>query len=159
MSPTLEKGDVVLINKARYSLKIPLTSYSFFTHNSPSRGDVIAFNSMDDPETENDESKLSLVKRVVGIEGDRVKMEGAHLYLNGQSQQEVFATWQHGGIHDFDELEIPDGKLFTLGDNRDLSKDSRFSNPPYINTSQVIGKVFFLTENLKDPDRDPNVIK
>lgn len=77
MVPTLMVGDHIFVNKFIYGLRIPLTKIHFFDYKKPKRGDVIVFI------YPSDESK-DYIKRVVGLPGDVVKVEGNKLYINGE---------------------------------------------------------------------------
>jgi signal peptidase I len=105
MRPTLEEGDRVLISRLTYHFR------------DPARGDVIVFHSPMD-------STEDLVKRIVAIPGDRVAVTEGKLYVNGEAQTEPYLLEQrtNDGLL---EMEIPDGYVFVLGDNRNNSTDSR----------------------------------
>lgn len=82
MIPTLLVGDHLLVNKFIYGTKIPLTDKIIFPVENIKRGDVIVFTY---PNTEHDPSKNGIyyIKRVVGLPGDRIDIEGRELYVNG----------------------------------------------------------------------------
>ena len=75
MRPTLLEGDVVLVNRTAYDLKIPLTDVSIARMGEPRRGDVVTFSSPRDGER--------LIKRIVGLPGDMLEMRDEVLYVNG----------------------------------------------------------------------------
>jgi len=83
MIPTLLVGDHLLVNKFIYGTKIPFTDKVFFPIEKIKRGDVIVFTY---PNTEHDPSKNGIyyIKRVVGIPGDRIDLDGRQLVINGQ---------------------------------------------------------------------------
>ncbi len=83
MIPTLLVGDHLLVNKFIYGTKIPLTDKIVFPIEEIKRGDVIVFTY---PNTEHDPSKNGIyyIKRVVGLPGDRIDIEGRELYINGE---------------------------------------------------------------------------
>ncbi|PIR17895.1 MAG: signal peptidase I [Deltaproteobacteria bacterium CG11_big_fil_rev_8_21_14_0_20_49_13] len=76
MVPTLMIGDHIFVNKFIYGLRPPFTKKHFFQFRTPERGEVIVFIY---PE---DESK-DFIKRVIGLPGDKVKVEGTDVYVNG----------------------------------------------------------------------------
>ena len=76
MRPVLSDGDQIIINKLAYDITIPLTHKSIHKFNDPKRGDIIVF----DSEVEN----LRMVKRVMGVPGDKLKIENNILYINGE---------------------------------------------------------------------------
>ena len=77
MLPTIKEGDRIAVNKLAYDVRIPFANYSLYQHSSPERGDIIVFNSR--------AANIRLVKRVIGIPGDTVKLSNNHLTLNGQA--------------------------------------------------------------------------
>lgn len=83
MIPTLLVGDHLLVNKFIYGTKIPFTDKVIFPIEKIKRGDVIVFTY---PNTEHDPSKNGIyyIKRVVGISGDRIDLDGRQLVINGQ---------------------------------------------------------------------------
>lgn len=83
MIPTLLVGDHLLVNKFIYGTKIPFTDKVIFPIEKIKRGDVIVFTY---PNTEHDPSKNGIyyIKRVVGVPGDRIDLDGRQLVINGQ---------------------------------------------------------------------------
>jgi len=152
MEPALEIGDHFIVNKLSYGLKLPFSSKTLFNYSSPGRGDIVVFSLPDDP-------NRTYVKRVVAIEGDEVGVQGIHLYINGKRQEEERIRWLRGGVHDFNSIKVPKGHIFLLGDNRDMSRDSRFWNPPYLETSQVLGKAVIIFWNSNNLDRIFNIVR
>jgi signal peptidase I len=75
MRPTLLEGDVVFVNRVAYDLKVPLTDVSLARVGEPERGDVVTFHSPRDGER--------LIKRIVGLPGDRLEMRDEVLFVNG----------------------------------------------------------------------------
>jgi signal peptidase I len=76
MIPTLLIHDNILVNKFAYSLRVPFTNRPIFSWAEPSRGDVIVFKSVD-------EEGIFLVKRVIGLPGDEVRLgDGGRLFIN-----------------------------------------------------------------------------
>lgn len=149
MRPSLLEGDVVLVNRLAYDLKLPLTDLSLLPLGEPQRGEVLTFSSPHDG--------TRLIKRLVGLPGDVLALRGEQLWLNGQlvastdpqwtmsslgdeaqwparEQQEALPGWAHpvqylAGVTpgpDFGPIQVPPGHYFFLGDNRHNSADSRF---------------------------------
>lgn len=149
MRPTLLEGDVVLVNRLAYDLKLPLTDVVLLPLGEPRRGDVVTLSSP--------AGGTRLIKRIVGLPGDRIEMRGDRLILNGEpvayhNAHKRGETLTPGWVVDavratenldghehavqfmpglnakrsFAEVTVPVGEYFLLGDNRDNSEDSRF---------------------------------
>jgi signal peptidase I len=106
MVPTLLVGDRVFVNKFIYR----------FTE--PERGDVVVFESVNGGEED-------LIKRVVGVAGDRVRVVNGVLSVNEEPQNEPYLN---RGIPDgsfFGPTRLSEGEVFVMGDNRANSADSR----------------------------------
>ncbi len=77
MKPTILEGDRVLVNKLAYDLKVPFTTWHLAQWSDPQRGDIVVFYSPYDGRR--------LVKRVVGLPGDRIELRQDRLFLNGKA--------------------------------------------------------------------------
>jgi signal peptidase I len=82
MLPTIQLGDYIIVSKSTYSLRIPMTSYSVWTYNTPKRGDIVIFEHPNP--TKNEEKGMTLIKRVVAVEGDSLSIQSKVLQINGQ---------------------------------------------------------------------------
>jgi signal peptidase I len=135
MEPTIEVGDRIFVNKLAYDLKVPFTTWRVSTWAHPERGDVVVLYSPLDGKR--------LVKRVVGLPGDRLEVRDHRLILNGravpyhaaaESLEETLGDRSHavradsrGGPAAFHgPLVVPEGQYFVMGDWRGNSLDSRF---------------------------------
>jgi len=78
MKPTLLVGDLILVNKFHYGVRLPVINKKIVAINDPQRGDVMVFRYPQDPSTD-------YIKRVVGLPGDEVSFRGQRLYLNGKA--------------------------------------------------------------------------
>jgi signal peptidase I len=110
MIPTLEIGDRVLVNKFIYR----------FTE--PNRGDIIVFESVDNPDED-------LIKRVVALPGDTVAVRRGHLLLNGERQREPYLNKKLPDRSFYAKTKVRKGHVFVMGDNRGNSADSRVFGP------------------------------
>lgn len=143
MVPTLEIGDRVLVNKFIYR----------FTE--PERGDVVVFktpegvdNSVDgNPIARligwfqgNRDERQDLIKRVVGLPGDTVAVRNGNLLVNGERQNEPYLNDELPDQSFFQQTQVPQGKVFVMGDNRTNSRDSRFIGP--IPKENIEGEAF-----------------
>ncbi len=134
MEDTLLIGDHLLVNKFIYGTQIPLTDKRILKIRDPGRGDVIVF---EFPLDTLDKSlsfwqKKDFIKRIVGLPGDKVKMENQVVFVNGSPYKIPNEIHKGSGsdsspmIFNFDELTVPANSYFVMGDNRDRSSDSRF---------------------------------
>ena len=122
---TLEEGDYLIINRM---------SYKF---GEPKRGDIIVFES---DLQQDDGTNKDLVKRVIGVSGDTIKIKDSKVYVNGKELNEPYI---HDEITEGDiDTVVPENSVFVLGDNREISLDSRYEQVGFINESDILGKVF-----------------
>ena len=143
MQNTLLIGDYILVNKFIYGVKIPFTDVTVIPVKKPRRGDIIVFRFPED-------TSKDFIKRVVAVGGDTVEIKGKQVFVNGERQTGDFelhtdsAIWpQWNGPRDnFPPTQVPEGKLFVMGDNRDHSNDSRFWG--FVDLKAVRGKAFMI---------------
>jgi signal peptidase I len=109
----------------------------YYDSGPPSRQDVIVFKKDD----------LFVVKRVVGVAGDSVQGTDGVIRVNGALLDEPYV--QHTGqppfwMNNFGPFPVPEGTLFVLGDNRDVSLDSRSEKYGSVTVSSVIGRPLYV---------------
>ena len=126
MVPTLEIGDRVLVNKFVYRFS------------DPQRGDIIVFRSVA-------EGGVDLIKRVVGLPGDKVELLHGRVFLNGQRQNEPYVVNKpcvsgRPKTCSYGPVTVPEGHYFVMGDNRANSEDSRFIGP--VPKKTIVGEAF-----------------
>jgi signal peptidase I len=126
MAKTLNDKDVILINRLSY------------LRSEPKRNDVIVFNQG------SNEHSYNNVKRVIGVPGDTVEIINGRVYINGEKFEEAIDTEEMkvSGLAD-SPIELQENEFFVLGDNRNSSEDSRFSNIGSVVRGDIIGKAFF----------------
>ena len=117
MEPTIRPGDRIVLMKT----------------GSIKKSDIIIFKSPEDTET-------YLVKRVIGLPGDVVEIAGGQLYLNGKPMDEPYLK-ESFIVYKYDLAQVPSGKLFVLGDNRNNSDDSTVWG--FLPAENIRGKVIF----------------
>ncbi|HEY2493856.1 MAG TPA: signal peptidase I [Paenibacillus sp.] len=127
MQPTLVENERLFVNKI------------VFDFTTPKHGDVIVLR---DP-SEGEGKKEFLVKRIIGVPGDKIEVKAHKLYVNSQLQQENYTDIEIQDA-DFDTIELDEGHYFVMGDNRHLgaSKDSRAFGT--VKESGIVGRVEFI---------------
>jgi signal peptidase I len=119
MEPTLFPGDRVLVDKRAYGLRIPFTLVRLTTGDRPARGDVVIFDAPDDG--------TRLIKRIVAVGGDLLEVRDGHAYVNGRRETlPASLELRRGGGPDVAPVRVPGGHVFTMGDFRGNSRDSRW---------------------------------
>lgn len=159
MKPNIVEGDRIAVNKLAYGLKLPFTRWTVLEWAKPKRGEVIVFWSPAD--------EKRYVKRVIGLPGDTIEVQGQRLLVNGQ--QADYQELAHRGIQvmreslqgkgwpiglsdpqpaagAFGPVEVPDGGLFVMGDHRDRSLDSREFG--FVESERVIGRAIAVAISL-----------
>lgn len=119
MTPTLSDGDIVVsVKGGEYS-----------------RGDVVAFWF----------NNKILVKRVVALPGEWVDIaEDGTVSVNGRPLEEPYLTEKALGECDLElPYQVPDGRLFVMGDHRSTSQDSRSSAVGYVSEEMLVGRLVF----------------
>lgn len=141
MEPTLRPGDRVFVDMSAYGLRIPYTETVLVERGRPRRGDVVLLPS---PTTGD-----RLIKRVVGVGGDRVTLQGGLLSIDGVpargadgrseriGAQAVPLGLAYGGGPDVDVV-VPAGHVLVVGDNRGNSVDGRMFG--FVRESAVYAK-------------------
>lgn len=128
MMPALTDQERIFINKFTYR----------FGLGEIERGDTVVF------WYPQDVSK-SYIKRVIGVPGDRIRVDGGQVYVNGAALAENYvppderdySSWREG-----QEQIVPAGKYFVLGDHRNQSSDSRMWG--YVPRENIYGKAVFV---------------
>lgn len=168
MEPTLLVGDFLLLDRQavtpNHELLMPPSGVD--------RGDIVVFHDpIDDP-------SVHLVKRVIGVPGDRVRMAKDKVYINGQPLAEGYAVYRQSepdayrddfpDLQTMDarvdsgwwikmrhlvqdgELTVPPGSYFVLGDNRNDSDDSRYWG--FVPRKYMVGKPILVYFSWRQPD-------
>lgn len=123
MEPTLHDGERLIVNKFIYRFRPPRT------------GDIIVFKYPGDP-------SKKFIKRVIGEPGDSVWIENATVYVNNRPLDEPYILEEMDS--DFERVTVPQDTIFVLGDNRNGSRDSRYSDVGFVPLKNVVGKAIFV---------------
>ena len=181
MLDTVQIGDHLLVNKFLYGIKIPFTDRILIPIKDPRHGDVIVFRypvtlTADDIKwfQENqgrlpDDVDVDYIKRVIGLPGDRIRIEQKQVWRNGELLNEPYVQHRDPFIQqqvcdpppaetpsylefranprafcrdNVREFTVPQDKYFVMGDNRDASADSRFWG--FVDRGAIKGKAFLV---------------
>lgn len=155
MIPTLQIGDRILVSKLSYGFRLPFYEPFVHQYGSPLRGDVIVFTRPDEVGTQEDESSINLIKRVVALENETIEVRDAKVYIDGKELSEPYARWTNGAPAEgnFGPAKVPPGNVFMMGDNRDHSRDSRYWENPFLETWRVKGRALLVYWNFNSLNR------
>jgi len=162
MENTLLIGDFLFVNKALYGAEVPFVGARLPAFREPERLDVVVFDSVEEP-------GVNVVKRVVGMPGDTLSMEGNVVHVNGYALDEPYAirsgaeadqehpqmrSWQvkyllgrpresyRPRLQNWGPLVVPPDSFFVMGDNRDNSYDSRYWG--FLGRDRIRGRPLFI---------------
>jgi signal peptidase I len=129
MEPTLGKGDRVLVNKLSYDV------------HDVNRGDIIVFELP--PDKVGPDGIKDLIKRVVGLPGDVIESRDGEVYIDDELLDEPYlpdgTTTANPPI---ERQTVPEDHVFVMGDNRNNSMDSRYTNRGPIPIDTIVGRAF-----------------
>ncbi len=173
MESTLLVGDFLLVNKQTAPTNPAGSSDGLLPSSAIHRGDIVVFH---DPV----DATLHLVKRVIGLPGDRLRLHSGRVFINGHPLNEPYAIYRPSppdnfrdnfprlqsadpeidshwwirmrGLIDNGELIIPTGNYFVMGDNRNDSEDSRYWG--FVPHEAIVGKPLIIYFSLQQHDTD-----
>lgn len=125
MEPTLQENNYIFLSRQAYTL-----------FGEPEYEDIVVFHS--DLKTVDGKEK-SLVKRIIGLPGDTISISDGIVYRNGEALEESY-TKDGYTASEMDEIIVPEGMVFAMGDNRQNSIDSRDPSVGCVAIDKVIGK-------------------
>lgn len=146
MVPTLKPQDKIFVSKITYGPNIPFSSWRIPGFRKPNRGDVIVF------VPPHEVGKFWLVrkpyiKRLIGLEGEKVLIKDGNIYINGKiivdpaiARNYYYNQGEYGGENE--EITVPQGKYFFMGDNSMSSLDSRYWG--FADEKDIIGKAILI---------------
>ena len=146
MEPNLLVGDHLIVNKMEFAPAATGLDRALMPRRDIRRGDIIVFKSPEEPERD-------LIKRVVGLPGDRLELHRKKIAINGRLLDEPFVQFlvppSTDGPPRTDDLReeygpvtVPAHQYFMMGDNRDNSQDSRYWG--FLPESYVKGHALFI---------------
>ena len=106
----------------------------YYLRHEPERGDIIVFDYPDDP-------NILYIKRVIGVPGDHIEINGGKVYINGEVLEEPYLNVTTEG--EWGPYDVPADSYFMLGDNRNDSADSRYWHNTFLTKEGIVGKAIF----------------
>lgn len=128
MLDTLTDGEVMLVDRTAYAFK------------SPERGDIVLCYYPDEYYASQELAYATRVKRVIAVAGDTIETVDGEVYVNGERLDEPYLTPDRIGGQNIYRQTIPADCVYVLGDNRAVSRDSRYETVGPIPLCRVIGK-------------------
>ncbi|MGC2246207.1 MAG: signal peptidase I [Terriglobales bacterium] len=122
MMPGLEDQERIFVNKFVYRWE-PIQ-----------RGDIVVFRYPRD-------TTKSYIKRVIGVAGDRIRIENGQVFVNDEALDEDYVPSEYADARSYPEVTVPANSYFVLGDHRTMSNDSRDFGP--VNERYIYGKAVF----------------
>ncbi len=127
MSPTLESGEEILVNRFQYKIF------------SPKQNDLIVFL------PNGNEKSHYYIKRVIAEPGDKVQIKDGAVYVNGKKFEEKVAVANiENALLAENEITVGEDEYFVLGDNRNNSEDSRYASIGNVKKEYIVGKAWFV---------------
>ncbi|MCX5705805.1 MAG: signal peptidase I [Candidatus Omnitrophica bacterium] len=140
MRQTLIEGDLILVNKFIYGVRVPFTDLRFPALAEPRRGEVIVFIFPGD-------RKKDFIKRLVGLPGDVIEIKSGTIFVNDKPMvTPEFSQRYYYNKGDYAELNkkitVPKDCYFVLGDNSASSMDSRYWG--FVSRKDLLGKAMVI---------------
>ena len=123
MKPTLQHEERLVVNKFIYRVR------------EPQKGEIVIFRYPRDPSRD-------FIKRVIATAGDTIEIKEGRVYVNDQLQREDFILEKTRS--EYPKATVPEGTIFVMGDNRNNSEDSRFSDVGFVPLDLVKGKAILI---------------
>ena len=134
MEPTILPGEKIIVDT------------HYYREHNPERGDLLAFRTKDGFYT---------IKRIIAVGRDTIEEKDRQILVNGTTLKEPYT--QHTSLpgsnpdlDNFDSVFVPEGNYFVIGDNRDISLDSRSSGYGFVARDSIVGKALYVYPEPKD---------
>ena len=149
MESTLQDKDNILVEKLSYRFGDPkrfdiVIFYHFFDDEFAEDGEKVVHDKTDE------ESYDFYVKRIIGLPGETVQIVGETIYINGEPLEENYGKdpITYEGVAE-EPIKLGEDEYFVLGDNREVSQDSRYEEVGNIKKDLIVGKAWLRLYPLK----------
>ena len=130
MEKTIMTGDRVLGTRFAY----------WFS--APKRGDIVVFRY---PVDEAKGKKTKFIKRIIGLPGETVTISDGVVYIDGEPiEEDYIAELTRNKLDFIGPQTVPEGCVFVMGDNRNMSNDSRKREIGMVDSRLIVGKVYMI---------------
>ncbi len=160
MKPTILVGDHFFLDKLAFPANYPEFMNRILPTRQISRGDIVAFNSPENP-------KIPFIKRVIGLPRETLEIKDKGVYINGKMLEEQYKYFIDPNVYgrgsgipqdyivrdNYGPITIPPDCYFMMGDNRDNSNDSRYWG--VVRGRDIIGKPLFIYWSYEADPYDP----
>ena len=126
MLDTLEENDYLFLSRQAYTFL-----------GEPEHGDIVVF-----PHVEENGEEDLYIKRVIGLPGETIEIKDGHVYIDGKQEKDTYTKdgYTEGDVSGF---KVPEGELYVLGDNREVSIDSRDPSVGTVPIKEIKGRAIF----------------
>ena len=136
MENTIMTGDRIFGYRLAYGLNMDVFGHEISKKwKDPERFDIVIFKYPDD-------ESVDYLKRIIGLPGETVEIISGKVYINGELLDEPYLSEESTG--DYGPYQVPEDSYFMLGDNRAVSKDSRYWHNTYVKKDKIIAKAFVM---------------
>jgi len=121
MEPTIHNGKIIFVNRVIYKFK------------KPERGEIVVFRTSDKP-------YVYFVKRVIGKEGERVKIINGDVFVNGKKLKEKYVVYKSNW--NMPEIKVKRNHIFVIGDNRSMDITQHLKGE--VSLKNIVGKIMWV---------------
>lgn len=123
MEHTLHDGERLLVDKITFHLRPPQT------------GDIVVFKYPGDP-------RKKYIKRVIAVEGQSIQISNKEVFVDGRTLVEPYIAEKTDSEYSY--AYVPKGTIFAMGDNRNMSSDSRSPDVGFVPMKNIVGRAVFV---------------
>lgn len=126
MADQMKNGQTILIDKISYELR-DIKRFDVIVYESGIAGD-----------------EEYIIKRVIGLPGEEVQIVDSRLYINGEEMKDDYHKGNFESGYANQTIQLEDDEYFVMGDNRNLSQDSRFEYVGNVKKKNIVGRAWLI---------------